>query len=221
MAVVGPGAIVQNDVAPEPLLTGISEYEYVTVHNPLNDDFAVQVAQDIPVNMPMEIRDKTAGVQDRNGLVMNYGQDFKNPDFQSRKHVLNQTIIPAGKSVNFRGNEAMVAVRQLTNELMQREKNSKFLADPHLRRVAEEKIVVKRGYIQELMDTTIQSPQQQALHAIDQSNEVGHVQEQAFPALGQQPESGDSSQTAPAESPAASDSSEPRRVGRPKKTDSQ
>ena len=57
--VIGPGA--QQDIPTDvkPLLEGASEYEYVTILNPLSVDFAVRVAQDVPVNAPVEIRNET------------------------------------------------------------------------------------------------------------------------------------------------------------------
>lgn len=214
MAIVGPGSVKQDQVAPKPLLEGVTEYEFVTVHNLLTDDFAVQVAMDIPINMPMEVRAKTAGVQDRTGLVMQYGQDFKNPDFIGRKHALNQTIIPAGGTMNFRGNEALVAVRQLVNEIMQREGKQKFLADPTARHEVEERIIKRRGFVQDLMDQGLQTTQQQTLSAIDKSNEVNHV-ESAFPGLVSQ---GDDSVSYASRAESVGTEPQPKRTpGRPRK----
>lgn len=184
--IIGPGAqqAVATDV--KPLLDGASEYEYITILNPLTKDFAVRVAQDVPVNLPIDIHGKTAMVQNGNDVIRSYGVDLKNPSFQGRQHVFNDTIIRAGTTVNLKGNEAQVAVRQLVNEMMQREGEARKMADPELRREYEEKIIISRGSIQELMDGRLQTPRNQMDEAIKQSNEVSNGPEEIeFPGLAQ------------------------------------
>lgn len=183
MAVVGPGSAVQQDEAPKPTLEGASEYEFVTILNPLTDDFAVRVAQDIPVNMPIEIREKTGLVQNGSDVVKNYGIDLKNKDFVSRKHVINDTIIKAGHTINLKGNEAQVAVKQLVDEILQREGKKRLMADPFLRRSVEDRIIKYRGSMQELMEGTLRTPRTQLDEAIAKSNKEEH--EQPFPGLDQ------------------------------------
>lgn len=182
MAIIGPGA--QQDAATDvkPLLEGASEYEYVTILNPLTDDFAIRVAQDVPVNMPMDIRSGTATTQSASDVRNNYGLDLKNPDFQGRKHIENNTVIKAGGTINLKGSEAQVAVRQLVNEILQREGNKRLMADPSLRREVEERIVSGRGSMQDIMDGALKSPRTQIDEAIKQSNEVEH---EPFPGLGE------------------------------------
>lgn len=180
MALVGPGSLQQQEEAPKPTLEGASEYEYVTVLNPLEDDFAVRVAQDIPVNMPMEIRSKTGMIREEGDVVRNYGLDLRNPDFKGRKHMVNDTIIRSGETINFKGNEAQVAVRQLVNEILQREGKKRLMADPNLRREVEARIIKHRGTVQDLMDEKIQTPRSQIDNAITQSNEAPN---EAFPGL--------------------------------------
>lgn len=214
MALVGPGAAPQQVDDVSPLLDGVSEYEYVTVLNPLTDDFAVRVAQDMPVNLPIEIRGKTGLVQSGNDLVRTYDLNLKNPDFQGRRHIVNDTIIEAGHTKNFKGNEAQVAVRQLTHEILQREGKSRLLADPNLRREVEERIIISRGSIQELMDGNLRTPRNQIDEAISKSNEV--LDEPAFPQINNRPaspapEGRDDSGTEVA-------TSERRAPGRPKQT---
>lgn len=215
MAIVGPGSQQQIATDLKPLLEGANEYEYVTVLNPLTDDFAVRVAQDIPVNMPVEIRDKTSLIQSGNDVVRNYGLDLKNIDFKGRKHISIDTIIPAGQTRNFRGNEAQVAVRQIVNELMQREGNAKLLSDPTLRRQAEERVIQGRSSIQDIMDGNIQTPRAQIDAAIARSNEV-EDETTPFPGLNREPNTGVgvTSETSGAETV----QQERRGPGRPKKT---
>lgn len=220
MAVVGPGAVVDTGVEQKATLDGASEYEYVTLLNPLTDDFAVMVAQDIPVNMPVEIRDKTGMIQDSRDVVTNYGLDLKNPEFKSRKHISNTTIIPAGQTLRFKGNDAQVAVRQLTNEILQREGKARLLADPSLRKEVEDRIIISRGSIQDLMDSSLQTTRDQATDAINKSNEV--TDEPAFPGLTAGTNEGtiEDQRTTETSSDLGADSPTPtkRSPGRPKKT---
>lgn len=210
MSIVGPGAVQEQTEDVRPLLEGASEYEYVTILNPLSDDFAIRVAQDIPINMPVDIRHKTGLVQSGNDVVRSYGLDLKNPDFQGRKHIVNDTIIKAGQTINLKGSEAQVAVRQLTHEILQREGNKRLLADPNLRLAVEQRIIIGRGSIQDLMDSNLRSTTSQIDAAINKSNEV--QDEPAFPGLSE------SQTTERIEDTGANDPTPQRRSpGRPKK----
>lgn len=216
MAIIGPGAIQDQEITPGALLENANEYEYVSVLNPFTDDFAVRVAQDVPVNMPIEIRNKTAMHQNQSDVERTLGFPLKGPDFQSRKHIFNNTIIPAGSTVNLKGNEAQIAVRQIVNEMLQREGNQRFLADPVKRREAEEKVVMRRGSIQELMDGGIQSQRSQIDQAINKSNEVANDQA-AFPDIaGNASQASGSGGNEVSQFEADSESTK-RSVGRPKK----
>lgn len=217
MGLVGPGATPQITTDVKPTLDGASEYEFITLLNPLTDDFAIQVAQDVPVNMPFEIRKDGATSTITNTEAdarQVYGLSLKNPDFQSRKHISNVTVIKAGQTVNLKGDAAQVAVRQLVNEIGQREGKTRLLADPTVRKEIEDRIIITRGSIQDLMDGNIRSVREQATEAINRSNEV--TNEQEFPELNRTadstPERGDNlgaDSTAP----------EKRSVGRPKKAE--
>jgi hypothetical protein len=196
MAVVGPGA--QQDITEDvpSLLEDATEFEYVTILNPLTDDFAVRVAQDIPMNLPVEIRAKTGLVQSASDVVRSYGLDLKNPDFKSRKHVYNDTVIAAGHTKRFKGNEAKVAVRQLVNEVLQRRGNKRLMADPTLRRQVEEEIVVERGNVQDLMDIQLQTQRSQIDVALARANEADD--EQPFPSAKQDKSTGGNAEHAQA-----------------------
>lgn len=219
MAIVGPGTQQQVTQDPTSLLDGASEYEYITLLNPLSDDFAVMVAQDVPINMPFSIGKDDSGRTSQTTLTerdaaQTYGLSLKNPDFVGRKHIANTIEIPAGQTINLKGNEAQVALRQLVNELMQREGNTRLMSDPTLRREAEQRIVQHRGSVQDLLDGTLQSQRSQIDDAISKSNEVRD--EQPFPGL---------HQPAAEQTPAGSNDSgteggtqERRSPGRPKKT---
>lgn len=221
MGLVGPGAVQDVPTDIKATLDGASEFEYVTILNPLSDDFAIQVAQDIPVNMPFNIGKDASGKTAQTTITerdaaQTYGLSLKNPDFQGRKHISNNTIIPAGGTINLKGNEAQVAVRQIVNELMQREGHAKLLSDPTLRAEAESRVIRKRGSIQELMDGTVQSQRAQMDEALQRSNEV-QTDEPAFPGLEQATET---SASGGAETPApeSSNQTSPKRLGRPPKT---
>lgn len=212
MAIVGPGATQDKQIDIKPTLDGVSEYEYITVLNPLTDDFAVRVAQDIPVNMPAHIRDKTALIQEEGDVTRNYGFSLRNPDFKSRKHIINDVIIKSGQTINLKGDQAQVAVRQLVNEIAQREGKARLLADPTVRKEIEDKIIINRGSIQDLMDNNLQSPRQQINKAIDQSNEVDNEPE--FPGL-DKPVAADAEGSGNLTDP--DPAPQKRTVGRPKK----
>lgn len=217
MPTVGPGAVQEIDSNVQPLLNGASEYEYITILNPLTDDFAIRVAQDIPINMPFQLQKPTESTQSGNDVVRNYGLNLKNPDFVSRKHITNDVVIKSGQTLNLKGNEAQVAVKQIVNELMQREGNGRLLSDPTLRREAEQRVVIKRGSIQDLMDNNLQTTRDQLNSAIDQSNEVqANEPTVEFPELNR-PIQGDAEGSSDA---GANDTApEKRAPGRPKKAD--
>lgn len=184
MSVVGPGAITQQDIRPDPTLEGASQYEVVRLHNPLPDDFAIQVAQTRPVDVPYTVR----GTEGRPSLsegevTTKFGVSLRGPDqhLASKKHILNQAVIPAGQSMNFPGDVAQVAVRQLVNEIMQREGNTKFMADPVMRKEVEDRIILSRGTMDDLMNNNLQTVESQIQSAVDKSNEVQH--EEAFPEI--------------------------------------
>ena len=218
MAVVGPGAVQEQTQDVKPLLDGASSLEYVELLNPLTDDFAVRVAQDIPVNMPFNIGKDASGktaqlTNTERDAAQLYGLALKNPDFQGRKHIVNDTVIRAGRTLIFKGNDAQTAVRQLVNEILQREGNKRLMADPNLRRQVEERIIQRRGLVQDLMDNSLRTTNDQINDAINHSNEV--QDEVAFPGLNnkpvvQPPEAGD-------DSGADSPTQERRTGGRPRK----
>jgi hypothetical protein len=173
MAIVGPGSIIEDQIAPSATLDGASEYEYVTILNPLTDDFAIQVAQSRPVDLPMSIRNRDGGLtHSERDVTQVYGIGLRNPDFASRKHILNKTIIRSGKTINLRGDDAQVAVRQLTNEIIQREGNTLHQADPNVRKEVEGRIIIARGSVEDLMDNRLQSTTSVINQAINKSNEV-------------------------------------------------
>jgi len=214
MALVGPGATQQITEAPAPTLEGASEYEFVTILNPLPDDFSVLVAQDVPVNVPYLTKDQDGNTLNEAEVNRTYGVSLRNKDFKGRKHISNATTIKAGQTINLKGNEAQVAVRQLVNEILQREGKRRLMADPHLRQEVEARIIKNRGSVQELMDRNLQPMRNQLDEAIKQSNEAHD--EEAFPEL-RQPDQGPGTE---AVNTPDYGQSQRKRVGRPKKTDS-
>lgn len=186
MAQVGPGAQREHTENPQPALAGASEFEWVEILNPLTDDFVVRVAQEVPVNLPLQIRAATAGVQSEGDVLRNYGLNLKNPDHKGKKYIHNDTVIPAGQSRRFKGSDAQVAVDQLIKEILQREGKTRLMADPVLRRSVEDTVIMGRGSINDLMQDQMQTPRQQADAAIKQANEVVDV---PFPGLSQATES--------------------------------
>ena len=185
MAVVGPGSSQIKTDNPRPLLEDATEYDYVTIFNPLTDDFQCRVAQEVPVNMPFEIRDKTAMVQSERDVTLQYGLSLKNPEHKAMKYIYNETIIPAGGSLRFKGSDAKVVIKQLVDEILQRTGKTRLMHDPHVRNEVERDIIQDSGSIQDIMDGNLTTPQQQINEAIRQKNEVNSVQPDAtaFPGL--------------------------------------
>lgn len=215
MAVVGPGAAKEIPQNAKPTLEGASEFEYVTVLNPLSDDFAVRVGQDVAINAPFPVGKNIDGeVMTDRDLAQGYGIT-KSKDYVGKKHITIDTIIPAGQTRRFKGNEAQVAVRQIVNELIQREGNTKMLSDPEVRAAAEAQVIVSRGSIQDLMDSQMQTPRSQADAALAKANEEDNAN--PFPGLNREPgtEVGTTSETSGTDSVRQ----ERRGPGRPKKTD--
>jgi|ERR1043165_1672980 hypothetical protein len=180
----GPGAIVENTAEPGSTLDGASEYEYVTIFNPLSVDFVGQVGQSKPVNVPFQIRrdQHTAVVSTSEAAVQqNYGLSLKNKDHAAKMPIVNRIVIPSGQMRNILGNEAQVIVRQLVNEILQREGNKLHLADPHQRRLVEARVIRTRKSVEEILGTAPQAISDQLQGAIDKSNE--QQDEQEFPDL--------------------------------------
>jgi len=220
MAVVGPGAAPQKTEDPLPLLDRASGLEYVVLLNPLSDDFAVRVAQDIPVNAPFNIGKDTSGkvsqlTHTEQDARQVYGLDLKNSDFKGRKHIQIDTVIEAGKTKVFKGNEAQTAIRQLVNEILQREGKKRLMADPNLRNEVEARIIQGRGPIQELMDQSLRTPVSQIDEAISRRNEVDNEPSSGFPGSGEE----NSGPTAEDIDLAEGGGNQRKPVGRPKKTD--
>lgn len=185
MTVVGPGAVVQNEISPDAALKGVGAEKIVTVLNPLSDDFAVQVGVSRPVEVPIQVSDPATKGQTKLSeldVSRTYGVGLRNSDHQSNKHFTNQVIIKSGKTMRFTGDVAQVAVRQITNEVLQREGDSKLIADPIKRKAVEDKIIISIQSQEEFMNEPIQTVNDQVAAALKQANEVQH-EETAFPEL--------------------------------------
>lgn len=179
----GPGALEEQLIAPSPTLEGATEYEVVTIFNPLSVDFIGQVGQSKPVNLPFEVRKDgyTRPITTNEQAVRsNYGLDLKNPDHMARMPIVNKVRIPSGGTLRLQGHEAQVVVRQLVNEVLQREGKRLMLADPHTRHEAEKIIVRERRGINEILDTP-QTVQTQIQDGINKLN--GQEDEPEFPGL--------------------------------------
>lgn len=208
----GPGAVDNSQIDPGALLDGASDYEYVEVLNPLSVDFIGKFGVEKPVNVPMKFQaaqGTTALTTDEAGLATNYGLGgFKNSDHPTLAKITNTVTIKAGQTLRMRGGEAQVVVRQLVNEIIQREGNKLFIADPTTRNNVEKRIVLKRGSINELMGSSPVSVMEQVNTAIKDSNET------EFPEVR---EGAPIPQEANPVGPSVPEQSEHRKPGRPPK----
>lgn len=201
MSIVGPGSVTEQGVRPDPTLQGASQYEVVKILNPLSDDFSIQVAQTRPVDVPYTIKPGEPGKENmtESEAGTKFGLSLRGPDqhMASKKHIINRTVIKAGTSMNFSGDVAQVAVKQLVDYIMQKEGQKKFMADPVRRKEFEDRIIMARGSMDDLMNNSLQTVESQISQAIEKSNEVQN--EEAFPDI-------DSGDGRPESSPTVSDS---------------
>lgn len=190
MRAAGPGSIEESGVAPKPLLEGATEYEVVTVFNPLAVSFIGMVGQSKPVSMPFEVRKDgiTQTVSnDERSVLSNYGLNLKNQDHPSLMPIVNRVEIPSGQTRKLLGNEAQVIVRQLVNEILQREGKRLMLADPTARHEVELRIVRGRQSVEEAIGSNPLSVQTQIREGMNKLNEQENETE--FPDLQSTPAS--------------------------------
>lgn len=181
----GPGAIEDKGIAPKPLLEGASEYEYVTLLNPLPVDFVGVVGITRAANMPFQVRHDAVTqpfTTSEDDVVRNYGLNLKNRDHVGRINIQNKVTIPAGKTINLLGNEAQVICKQLVNEMMQREKKSLLLADPHARHEVEERVVLSRRSVNDILGRGPMTVEQQLRDAVSDTNQDKKVEDE-FPTV--------------------------------------
>lgn len=170
--VAGPGSIEDTGEAPQPMLYGASEYEYVDILNPLSVTFVGLFGVSRPVNVPMTIGRPTVGVQTETDVRQLYGLELKNPDHAGKANITNKVPIKSGQTVRLLGNEAQVVVRQLVNEIMSREGNKLLLADPFARRQIEQRIVMSRGSVADALGRSPISIQEQLQAVKEEEREI-------------------------------------------------
>lgn len=170
---VGPGSILDQGIAPKPLLEGASEYEYVEILNPLPVDFVGLFAVTRPVRAPVRVSQHPSlpsSTKNADDVTRNYGLDLNNQDHPGKANIQSRITIPAGQTMRILGNEAQVIIRQLVNEIMQREGKSLMLADPYQRSLVEAQVVRNRQSVSDLLGTSPVTVHEQIQTAIDKSN---------------------------------------------------
>lgn len=178
---MGIGAVEENTVAPKPLLEDASELDIVTLRNPFPFPYKAKVGQSRPVNAPIRIvNDKRSngGINVDENTLSSAGLSLRNQDKASHAHITNIITIEPGKTINLRGDEAKVVIRQLTNDLLAYEGQTLRIGNPAYRHEAERKLVVRMDTIDNLLGGSLVTPRQQIDNAIAASNS-----EEAFPAL--------------------------------------
>lgn len=144
----GPGVSEDNGEDPKPMLQGFTEYEWVNVHNPLSVDFVGMFGITKPAPGASKFN-ATQLVRTQEDIGRMYGLNLDNPSHQSTTKIFNRAVIRAGQTVRMLGNEAQIIVRQLVNEILQREGFKNQLANAHLRRNTEERVVRGTGSIRD------------------------------------------------------------------------
>lgn len=210
----GPGAVPETGVSPLPLLEGATDYEVVEILNPLQVDFTGLVGITRPVNVPFEIHSDgitTTTSRTEGDVMRTYGTGaLKNPDYPSKGHIQQRVKIPSGKTIRLQGAQAQVIVRQLVSEIMSREGNQLLMADAFARNLVEQRIILRRNGIQEIMDAP-QDISTQMANAVSKLNEAPHEEE--FAGLRQN----DTIQTNPNPELTSDSSDVARKPGRPPK----
>lgn len=179
----GPGAIEVAGEAPNPILQGYSEYEYVEILNPLSVTFIGQFGITKPANAPVRISispDAPGVSRTEQDIRTNYGLDLHNPDHRGSVNIINKVSIPSGKTVKLLGNEAQVVVNQLVTEIMQRKGQRLLLADPFARSLVEADVIISKGSVSDLMDNRPVTVHDQLQEVVDN---IGDNNEQAFPGI--------------------------------------
>jgi len=177
---LGSGAITENQSNPDPLLDRVSEFQYVTVTNILPLTLIGKVAQSRQVSVPFNVVGGAEKGVDENTLKA-AGLDLKNPDHRAFVHTSVSVPIEAGQTVNLRGDEAKVIVRQLVNEAMAYDGNTIRRGNPASRRLYEERIVQGVYNIDDLLGEQRKSQDELVSEALDKENE------KAFPTLTEEP----------------------------------
>lgn len=177
----GPGAVKQSPTGVVARLDGASENEYIEVLNPLSVAFIARVASSRPINAPVRIvtdQNTPTATRTEDDLRRNYGLDLRNPDHKSMTHIEQTVEIRPGATVRLPGNEAQVVVRQLVNEILQREGRKLFIGDPFSRQQVEDRIIIKRGSMSEFFGM-------QSLNVREELNKgmTNETTEQSFPEI--------------------------------------
>lgn len=174
---VGVGAVEEAQVNPGASLDGASEYEYVTLTNPLPFLFKGKVAQSRPVSAPIRIVNGGERGIDENSLKA-AGLDLRNQDHPSNAHVTNTVDIPSGASINLRGDEAQVVIKQLVNEVLHYRGQTLKIGAPTYRKAIEDEIITGRKSIDDLLGGPVATQNDLVDQALAQKNE-----EVAFPSI--------------------------------------
>jgi hypothetical protein len=179
---VGSGAISVDQARPDATLDGVGEYQYVTLTNPLPFKFIGQVAQSRNVNAPVRIVDGESKGVDENSLRA-AGLDLRNPDHSGKAHVTAKIEIEPGQSINIRGDEAQVIVRQLVNEILAYRGETMRRGAPAYRKEVEKQIILSIRSVDELMGS---QPDQRAELNEAIKNAPVEKEEKAFPTVKQE-----------------------------------
>lgn len=178
---IGPGTFEIQTAEPGSTLDDSNEYEYVELLNPLSQDFIAVFGITREANAPIRVSVSSQGPEamskSESDIQRNYGLNLRNADHKGKVHISNKVRIPSGKTVRLFGNEAQVVIKQLTNEIMSREGHKSSLGDPYQRRLVEQRIIQRRGSVNDFMNTPVVSEKEQLKAAMEQQDE------QAFPTV--------------------------------------
>lgn len=170
---VGPGSVEQQDIQPDPILQGATEFEWVEILNPMSVDFIGQYGVTRPVNAPVKViqsEGMSTVTKNEGDVARNYGVDLRNPDHPGKADAIVPVEIKSGKTKKMRANDAIPILKQLVDQVMQSEDATAKLADPVSRNKVEKRIVIGRGSMNDLMGE-VPTVEQQFTKALEEKND--------------------------------------------------
>lgn len=166
------------------ILEGITEHDVVTVHNPLSTPFDAKVARSV-VAPRHNINNQPTGNGAADAFMQGLQGGIARGGHQSISHVQQTITLKPGQTLRLPGDVALVVVRQLVKEMMQRQKAKKLMADPHMFMEYERKVVLNHESM--LSNLNIETAQERLNRQLEELNSTPQAtnevakDEQPFP----------------------------------------
>lgn len=164
------------------ILENVSEHDVVTVHNPLDTVFVGKVARSVVA--PSRPQLTQTGNPNADAYIAGIQQAIGKGGHTSMQHVQQSIEFKPGQTMRLPGEAAVVIVRQIVKEIMQREKASKRMADPVAIMEYEKRVVLDHASM--LSNLSVETAEQRLQRQLNELNPVTETKdvgtdEQAFP----------------------------------------